>query len=104
MAICEIKDIKFTYPEQEQPALKSITLCVEQEYFVVLVGELASVKRTLLGMLKAALTPYGTKEGVVRYNGVDIQEWDEREAAREVGFVMQNPDTQIVTDKVWHEL
>src|SRR5699024_3233853 len=104
MAICEIKDITFTYPEQEQPALKSINLEVEQGDFVVLFGESGSGKTTLLRMLKAALTPYGTKEGVVRYNGVDIQEWNEREAAREVGFVMQNPDTQIVTDKVWHEL
>lgn len=104
MAICEIKDITFTYPEQKQPALESVNLEVEPGDFVVLFGESGSGKTTLLRMLKAELAPYGKREGIIRYNGVDIQELNEREAAREVGFVMQNPDTQIVTDTVWHEL
>lgn len=38
------------------------------------------------------------------YKGRELSELNEREAACEIGFVMQNPEQQIVTDKVWHEL
>lgn len=35
---------------------------------------------------------------------MEIDDLDDRTAVTDIGFVMQNPDNQIVTDKVWHEL
>lgn len=104
MEICKIKDVTFTYPEQIQPALRTINLAVEPGAFVVLFGESGSGKTTLLRMLKEELMPHGSKSGTIQYNGTNLQEMEEWDKAREIGFVMQNPDTQIVTDNVWHEL
>ena len=54
-------------------------------------------------MLKKELEPLGEKDGQIFLNG---KEYDENSAfsSQKVGFVMQRPEEQIVTDKVWHEL
>ncbi len=104
MEICKIENLTFTYPEQEHPVLQSIDLSIGQGEFVVLFGESGSGKTTLLKMLKRELMPHGNVTGEVFYHGKNIQQLDERTAASDIGFIMQNPETQIVTDKVWHEL
>ena len=50
------------------------------------------------------LAPHGKRSGDIRINGVSLKDMSQRDQAAKVGFVMQNPDDQIVTDKVWHEL
>src|SRR5690625_2120440 len=55
-------------------------------------------------MLKKELAPHGDTTGSIYYMGNRLDELDERISASEIGFVMQNPETQIVTDKVWHEI
>ncbi len=104
MEICKIENLTFTYPDQKTPVLQSIDLSVHQGEFVVLFGESGSGKTTLLRMLKQELAPHGDLSGTIMYMGQNINDLDERTAASEIGFVMQNPETQIVTDKVWHEL
>lgn len=46
----------------------------------------------------------GNVSGEIYYKGILQQELDEKMSACEIGYVLQNPDNQIVTDKVWHEL
>lgn len=64
----------------------------------------AAGKTTLLKMLKRELAPHGEKSGSIRYHDVEQAELDDRTAACEIGYVLQNPENQVVTDKVWHEL
>ena len=71
---------------------------------MVLCGQSGSGKTTLLRQLKTVLAPHGTRTGSIFYNGVPLPEVGQREQSSGIGFVMQNPDDQIVTDKVWHEL
>lgn len=104
MAILEIKNLSFTYPNRTEKALDGIDLEIERGEFVVLCGESGCGKSTLLRLIKKQLRPNGEKSGEVLYDGTEIGVLDERISVTDIGFVMQNPDNQIVTDKVWHEL
>ena len=50
------------------------------------------------------LAPHGECSGRVLFEGVPLEDVPQRDQSSKIGFVMQNPDAQIVTDKVWHEL
>lgn len=104
MALLQIKDLTFTYPEAEKPVLDTINLNIKQGEFVVLFGESGSGKTTLLKLLKRELAPHREKNGTITYDGIQVSELTDRVSASEIGYVMQNPESQIVTDKVWHEL
>lgn len=104
MELFKIENLNFTYAGRDVHTLEAISFSVEQGNFVVLFGESGSGKTTLLKMLKPELTPHGEKTGAVYYKGNDLDDLDQRITAGEIGYVMQNPESQIVTDKVWHEL
>ena len=104
MEVIKAKNISFTYPEQTQPVIKDISLSVKEGEFVVLFGESGSGKSTFLKLIKRELTPHGERTGEIYYKGEKIEDLDEYTSASQIGFVSQNPDFQIVTDKVWHEL
>ena len=105
MAQFAIENLTFSYPtDPEHPSLKNVTLHVEQGEYIALCGKSGSGKTTLLRHLKSVLTPHGNREGVILYDGAPLEQADLRRQSSEIGFVMQNPDSQIVTDKVWHEL
>lgn len=92
MEIFEIKNLSFCYPDTKKLVLDDINLIIKSSDFVLICGESGSGKTTLLRHFKEELVPFGKSKGTVNNKGVDV------------GFVMQDPDSQIVTDKVWHEL
>lgn len=104
MATIQVRNLSFTYPTATVRALEDVSFTVSQSDFVVLCGKSGCGKSTLLRHLKKNLIPYGQFEGEVLYDGKEIASLDDRVNAAEIGFVQQNPDNQIVTDKVWHEL
>ena len=104
MATIKVRNLSFTYPTGEKKALDDVSFEVQPSEFVVVCGKSGCGKSTLLRQLKKNLVPYGEKEGGAYYEETDITELPDRINASEIGFVQQNPDNQIVTDKVWHEL
>ncbi len=104
MALFEIRNLTFTYPEGESAALQDVNLTIEQGEFVVICGKSGCGKTTLLRHFKTAMTPYGKREGKILFCGKLLEEVSARTQASEIGYVLQSPDNQIVTDKVWHEL
>ncbi len=104
MAGFALKDLNFTYPNSEVPALRGIDLDIREGEFLLLIGPSGCGKSTLLRHLKTCLTPHGKRSGSVTFSGRPLDELDERAQAARIGFVFQHPDDQIVTDKVWHEL
>ena len=105
MAQFAIENLTFSYPtDPEHPSLQEVSLQVEQGEYIALCGKSGSGKTTLLRHLKTVLTPHGNRTGSIFYEGAPLDQADLRKQSSEIGFVMQNPDSQIVTDKVWHEL
>ncbi len=104
MKIIEFNNVNFTYPGYKKPTLKNITFSIEGSEFVVLCGKSGCGKSTLLRHIKKNLMPCGKLDGNILYKGHEVEKIPKRLCAGEIGFVQQNPDNQIVTDKVWHEL
>ena len=100
----QIEHLTFTYPNAAAPALNDIFLSVHEGEFITLFGKSGCGKTTLLRQLKPAIAPFGTKNGSILFFGQPLAELEERTQSAEIGFVLQRPDNQIVTDKVWHEL
>ena len=104
MACYEIRDLTFTYPGSITPALREVSLTVADGEFLALCGASGSGKSTLLRQLKSVLAPHGARSGEIIFGGVPLEEVTRGEQAGAIGFVLQDPENQVVTDKVWHEL
>lgn len=104
MEIFKIRDLIFKYPLKDTPALRGVNLSINQGEFIVICGKSGCGKSTLLRQLKTTLTPHGQRDGEVLFNSKPIEEISMRTQAADIGYVLQSPDNQIVTDKVWHEL
>ena len=105
MAHFEIKNLCFSYPTaQGRESLKDVSLTFERGEYIVLCGKSGSGKTTLLRHLKPVLAPHGKRSGAILFGGVPMEQVSQKDQAAKIGYVMQNPDDQIVTDKVWHEL
>lgn len=101
----EIKDLSFSYPASSgKAALSHVDLSFEKGEYITVCGKSGSGKTTLLKHLKSVLAPHGTVLGQIYFEGKPLSEASLREQSAKIGYVMQNPDNQIVTDKVWHEL
>ncbi len=99
-----LRDVNFTYPEQETPALRALSFSVHEGDFLILCGPSGCGKSTLLRHFKTCLTPNGVFDGEISYYGTPLAQVDARTQAQQIGYVLQSPDHQVVTDKVWHEL
>ena len=104
MNIIEIRDFSFCYPDTDRDSLRHVNMEIEEGSFNVLCGKSGCGKSTLLRHFKSVLAPHGEKSGSILYQGVSLDELDQRRQSQEIGYVLQNPENQIVTDKVWHEL
>lgn len=104
MALLRFDGLSFSYPLSEVRALDQVTFSIEKGEYVVLCGPSGCGKSTLLRHAKPGLLPAGAREGKIFYKEQILSEVPEFTAASEIGFVQQNPDNQIVTDFVWHEL
>ena len=104
MANLHIQDLTFSYPGAAAPALTGVNLSVEAGEYVLLCGRSGSGKTTLLRHLKTVLAPHGRRTGTISLDGLPLEDISLRDQSGRIGFVMQDPDDQIVTDKVWHEL
>ena len=110
--IFDIDKFSFAYPDGNDEsgrtylpdALRDTELHVRQGEFVVILGRSGCGKTTLLRQLKPSVTPVGKKNGQIIFDGKDICSLDDRMAASQIGFVWQDVNAQLVTDKVWHEL
>jgi len=104
MDIITMENVGFHYLESKNFKLENISIKIKKGEFVVVMGDSGSGKSTLLKLLKKELITNGKLSGNIYFEGKSIYEMSDRDSASKIGYVMQDPEAQIVTDKVWSEL
>ena len=102
----KISHLTFSYGEENAFSLKDISFTVERGEILLIMGESGCGKTTLLRHLKKDYMPSGKRgsDSQIQIAGKPVESLKDKEQAGLVGFVRQNPDAALVTDKVWHEL
>lgn len=101
-----IKDLAFTYPGADKPALNGVTLQIPAGELCLVMGPSGAGKSTLLRCLNGLVPHFsgGSLLGSIRVNGLDPVSLSPREMSRIVGFVFQDPEAQFVVDRVEDEI
>ena len=97
-----IKNLEFTYANMEVSSIREINLALERGSFTCICGPSGCGKTTLLRNLKPSITPHGLRSGTIEIMGKSVESFEGNpgEEAQTIGYVLQNPENQIVTDKV----
>ena len=108
MVLVSIKNVDFTYAYAEEPALRDVSLEIEPGLLYGIVGLNASGKSTLCSLIRGLIPHFhdGELTGTVEILGTNLTDWDSAELSRQIGYVFQNPFTQIsgVKDTVFEEI
>lgn len=104
MDIITVENLSFAHRGSKIYIMEDISFSVRRGEFVILYGSSGCGKTTLLKLMKNELRPDGKQKGKIFFRGTEISKLDKRESASKIGFVMQNPENQLVTDKVYREL
>ena len=96
----KVKNLQFKYPEETLPILSDLHFEIKEGEFLLVIGTSGSGKSTLLRCLKPELQPVGERVGEISFANEPLEKMN----SCDIGFVFQEPDDQMVMDKVWHEL
>ena len=105
--VIECKHVTYTYPLARTPAIKELDIKIERGKFYGVIGENGSGKTTFCALLRGFIPSFynGTLEGEVLVEGKGVTEYG-GELSAKIGYVFQNPFTQIsgVKDTVFEEV
>ena len=106
MPYIEIKELTYHYPKEVKPVLKNINLQLNKGEILFVVGESGSGKSTLAKCVSGATPNFygGTIQGSVSIDGQGIGEMKHNKRAREVTMVFQDPESQLIMNKVHREI
>ncbi|GAB3559637.1 energy-coupling factor ABC transporter ATP-binding protein [Spelaeicoccus albus] len=108
MELISLKNVGFSYAYAEKPALRGITLDIEPGKLYGVIGPNGSGKSTLCSVIRGTIPHFhpGELSGDVLIYGRDTVDWDPAELSNRIGYVFQNPFTQIsgIKDTVFEEI
>jgi energy-coupling factor transport system ATP-binding protein len=96
----EVRDLYFSYPSGVQ-ALKGVSLTIKEGEFVAIMGQNGAGKTTLVKHFNGLLKP---TKGQILVDGVDTTKVTIAKLSKDVGFVFQNPDSQLFSETVEDEI
>jgi energy-coupling factor transporter ATP-binding protein EcfA2 len=101
-----VRNVTYTYPEQDTPALKEVSLEVEKGEYLVIMGPNGAGKTTLCVLLNGVIPHVlgGKMRGRVEVMGLDTRRHHVYELAQHVGMVLQDPEAQLFTSNVRSEV
>lgn len=105
--VIECKNVTYTYPLAKKPSIKNLNLKIERGKFYGVIGENGAGKTTLGAVLRGFAPSFykGELEGEILVEGKNVAEYG-GELSTKIGYVFQNPFTQIsgVKDTVFEEV
>ncbi|MFB2596852.1 energy-coupling factor ABC transporter ATP-binding protein [Herbiconiux sp. P17] len=108
MVLASLRDVTFSYEYSEAPALQNVSLELEEGKLYGVVGLNASGKTTLCSVLRGIIPHFhkGELTGSVEILGTDLDAWNPGDLSVRIGYVFQNPFTQIsgVKETVFEEV
>ncbi len=106
MNVLELEGVTYRYPGGEAPALRDVSLSIEEGEVVVVAGASGSGKSTLLRAASGLIPHFhgGEVSGQITVVGEDLRRHGPGELARSVGTLFQDPESQIVMGTVRAEL
>lgn len=103
-----LREINYRYPLTDRDALRHLNFCFEEGKFYGIVGPNGSGKSTLCSLIMGLIPNFylGDLTGEVEILGKNVQEWEESELCTKIGYIFQNPFTQIsgIKDTVLEEI
>lgn len=99
--LIEAKDLWYRYSQGSDWALRGVSLNIVRGEFIGLIGENGAGKTTLAKHLNGLLKP---NRGFVKVLGMDTKRTPTSKIARHVGYVFQNPDSQIFAATIYEEI
>lgn len=97
MHLIELKNVTYTYPLVDEPTLKNISCVLEKGKFYGVIGENAGGKTTFCNLLRGLIPHFyhGELEGEILIEGEDIRTINVDMLSTKIGYIFQNPFTQI---------
>ncbi len=83
----EFKDVTFTYPGTDVPALKNVSFIIHQKEHIAIIGRIGSGKSTIE---KLILGLYEPDSGQILIDGIDIAQVDPADLRKNIGYVSQD--------------
>ena len=99
-ALITARDLRFRYPDGTE-ALKGVSLDIRAGEMLAIVGRNGAGKSTLAKLLVGLLKPQG---GTLSLFGREANRWTVQSLATLISLVLQNPEHQVVTDRVVDEI
>ncbi|MBC6349112.1 energy-coupling factor transporter ATPase [Lactobacillus melliventris] len=95
-SIIKIKNVSFTYPESETPAIDNISLDIKRGSWTSIIGHNGSGKSTIIRLINGLLVPDEKGKPEIEVDGLKLNDDTVWEVRNKVGIVFQNPDNQFV--------
>ena len=108
MGYFKIENVSYKYPLEEKQALKNINIEIKKGEFWAIIGKNGSGKTTFCNMLRRFVPDFykGELTGTITLEDKELKDYSQKELVQKIGFVFQNPFTQIsgVKDTVFEEI